>query len=263
MNYGISQLPIIPMRAEPSERSEQVSQLLFGETYQITDWQEKWVKIIAAYDEYEGWISRVMVSVLNYENYLALQETFATLTTQFATQFVKQSDGSIIYLPASSSLPFFEDGGCVINNESYILSSTLKPAEDLIATAKTYLNSPYLWGGRTHFGIDCSGFTQAVFKLHGHFLKRDASLQAEQGRIVDFITEAQAGDLAFFDNDEGRIVHVGIMLSNEHIIHASGRVKIDKIDDQGIYSEELKKHTHKLRIIRRVAPPNPPRKGGL
>lgn len=251
MNYGISQLAIIPMRVEPVERSEQVSQLLFGETYQITEWQDKWVKIITAYDEYEGWISRVQVSILNYEEYLALQQSAVSLTTHFSTVVTKQSDKSTLHLPASSTLPFLEANVSVINQETYELAVNIEPIGDLITTAKSYLNSPYLWGGRTHFGIDCSGFTQAVFKLHGHFLKRDASMQAEQGKTVDFLTEAQAGDIAFFDNDEGRIVHVGIMLSNEQIIHASGHVKIDRVDDQGIYSEVLKKHTHKLRIIKR------------
>ncbi|WP_158826363.1 C40 family peptidase [Mucilaginibacter lacusdianchii] len=251
MNYGISQLAIIPMRAEASERSEQVSQLLFGETYQITEWQEKWVKIVTAYDEYEGWISRVQVSVLNYEDYLTLQSAQSNLTTQFATLVSKQSDSSITYLPACSTLPFVEGNTFTINQESYDCILARESLVDLLVTAQSYLNSPYLWGGRTHFGIDCSGFTQAVFKLHGHFLKRDASQQAEQGRAVDFLTEAKPGDLAFFDNEEGRIVHVGIMLNNEQIIHASGKVKIDRIDNQGIYSDELKKHTHKLRIIKR------------
>ncbi|MBS7564994.1 C40 family peptidase [Mucilaginibacter sp. Bleaf8] len=261
MNYGISQLAIIPMRAEPSERSEQVSQLLFGETYEITEWQEKWVKVITVYDAYEGWISRVQVSVLNYEDYLALQQSAVSLASWFATPVIKKSDGSLLYLPASSTLPFLEGNEAQINGETYQLTNTLETIDDLITTARSYLNSPYLWGGRTHFGIDCSGFTQAVFKLHGQFLKRDASMQAEQGKTVDFLTAAQPGDLAFFDNDEGCIVHVGIMLSNEEIIHASGRVKIDRIDDQGIYSEEMKKHTHKLRIIKRLSPTQPSPEG--
>lgn len=251
MEYGICQLAIIPIRAEGSERSEMVSQLLFGETYEIIEWQEKWVKIKTTYDSYEGWISSVQLSVLSEEDYLTIQEDKLTLTTQPVTLVNKQAGNSLLYLPAGSTLPFYENGSSWINNEVYGLNDAGEPGADLIATAKTYLNTPYLWGGRTHFGIDCSGFAQTVFKQHGIKIKRDASQQAEQGEVVDFLPAAKAGDLAFFDNAEGRIIHVGIMLNHEQIIHASGRVKIDHIDGQGIYSEEFKKHTHQLRIIKR------------
>jgi cell wall-associated NlpC family hydrolase len=251
MEYGICQLAIIPIRAEDSERSEMVSQLLFGETYEIIDRQEKWVKIKTTYDSYEGWISSVQLSVLSEEDYLTIQEDKLTLTTQPVTLVNKQADNSLLYLAAGSTLPFYENGSSWINNEVYGLNDAGELGTDLIATAKTYLNTPYQWGGRTHFGIDCSGFAQTVFKRHGIKIKRDASQQAEQGEVVDFLPAAKAGDLAFFDNAEGRIIHVGIMLNHEQIIHASGRVKIDYIDGQGIYSEEFKKHTHQLRIIKR------------
>ncbi|WP_345952541.1 C40 family peptidase [Mucilaginibacter sp. PAMB04168] len=252
MEYGISKLAIIPIRAEGSDRSEMVSQLLFGETYELLERQDKWVKIVTAHDAYEGWISSNQVSLLNYEDYLSLQQTDVIFTTQPVTIANKQSDNSLLYLPAGSNLPFYENGSSWINNEVFGINDPGDREADLIATAKTYLNTPYLWAGRTHFGIDCSGFVQAVYKQHGIQLRRDASQQVEQGTAVDFLPSAQAGDLAFFDNDEGRIVHVGIMLNSEQIIHSSGRVKIEAIDGQGIYSEEFKKHTHKLRIIKRI-----------
>ena len=122
-----------------------------------------------------------------------------------------------------------------------------------IETALLYLNAPYLWGGRTHFGIDCSGFTQMVYKLNGHKLLRDASQQATQGEPLSFIEESEPGDLAFFDNEEGTITHVGIMMADHHIIHAHGQVRIDHMDHTGIYNAELKKHTHKLRVIKKIA----------
>jgi cell wall-associated NlpC family hydrolase len=145
-----------------------------------------------------------------------------------------------------------------LGTEEYELNSDeiiQQPADfesSIAEYAKFFLNAPYLWGGKTLFGIDCSGFTQVVFKMLGKNLKRDAWQQAEQGEIVNFLQEAKAGDLAFFDNAEGHVIHVGIMLNEQQIIHASGRVKIDPIDGQGIYSLDLKKHTHKLRIIKRV-----------
>lgn len=243
MEYGISTLAIIPVRKEAREQSEMVTQLLFGELYQITERTEKWAKVKIVYDGYEGWISNNQVTFINEEAYISLINEVAALTSQPLTSGTKQVDGTLLYLPSGSSVR----GSYADQYHISLQKSEL----DLITFAKTFLNTSYLWGGRTHFGIDCSGFVQAVFRQYGINLHRDAYQQAEQGQVVDFLPEAKAGDVAFFDNDEGRIVHVGIMLSNEQILHASGRVKIEKIDNHGIYSEEYKRYTHKLRIIKR------------
>jgi gamma-D-glutamyl-L-lysine dipeptidyl-peptidase len=126
--------------------------------------------------------------------------------------------------------------------------------EIILKLARRYLYAPYLWGGRSPFGIDCSGFTQVVFMMAGLKLKRDASQQVGQGEGVDFAEQAQAADLAFFDNDKGNIVHVGIVMNNNHIIHAAGQVRIDRLDHFGIFNETLGKYTHKLRLIKRFLP---------
>jgi len=128
----------------------------------------------------------------------------------------------------------------------------VQPKSNLLETAFLYLNAPYLWGGKTPFGIDCSGFTQMVYKLNGYHLLRDASQQASQGIPLSFIEESEAGDLAFFDNDEGKIIHVGIIMDDNYIIHASGKVRVDRLDHLGIYNAELNKHTHKLRVIKKI-----------
>ncbi|MBS1526262.1 MAG: C40 family peptidase [Bacteroidetes bacterium] len=252
MEYGICNLAVIPLRAEPSDKSEQVSQVLFGEAFEIAEWKDRWVKIKTAYDDYEGWIGRLQFAMLGHIAYKTLKQSPAPITYRAVTQAWKKPDNSVLYLPVSSSLVFLKGTTCHINNEKFEIIGEIGETEPIDITAKSFLNTAYLWGGRTHYGIDCSGFTQTVFRLQGIQLKRDAYMQATQGRTIDFISEAKLGDLAFFDNEEGRITHVGIMLNNGLIIHASGRVKIDNVDSQGIFSEEQKRYTHKLRIIKRL-----------
>jgi hypothetical protein len=252
MEYGICNLAIIPLRAEANDRSEQVSQVLFGETFEILEWKESWVKIVTAFDNYAGWIGRLQFIMLGHLAFKRFRQTPPPFTYRPVTQAWKIANNSILYLPMGSSLAFLEGTTCHIGDERFEIIGEIGETDNLAVTATSFLNAPYLWGGRTHFGIDCSGFTQAVFKLQGINLLRDASLQVEQGYVVNAINDTKLGDLAFFNNTEGKIVHVGIMLNNEKIIHASGKVKIDTIDEKGIYSEELKRYTHKLKTIKRL-----------
>src|SRR6201992_3777893 len=252
MEYGICNLAVIPVRAEASDKSEQVSQILFGEAFEILEWTERWVKVITANDKYEGWIGRLQFVMLGHMDFNSLKQNPPPITYRAVTQAWKKPDNSVLYLPIGSSLVFLKGTTCQINNEEFEIIGEIGETANLDVIAKSFLNTAYLWGGRTHYGIDCSGFTQAVFKLQGIHLLRDARLQAEQGYAVNSIHDARLGDLAFFENPEGKIVHVGIMLNNTNIIHASGKVKIDTIDEKGIFSEETKKYTHKLSSIRRL-----------
>ncbi|MDB5017528.1 MAG: ykfC [Mucilaginibacter sp.] len=252
MEYGICNLSIVPLRAEADDRSEQVSQVLFGEIFEITEWKENWVKIITNYDNYPGWIGRQQFVMLGHLSFKRFKQTPPPLTYRPVTQAWKIANNSIYYLPIGSSLAFLEGTSCHIGNDKFEIIGEIGETANLAITATSFLNTPYLWGGRTHFGIDCSGFTQAVFKLQGVRLLRDASMQAETGYPVNSLHDARLGDLAFFDNQEGKIVHVGIMLNGDKIIHASGKVKIDSIDEKGIYSEDLKRYTHKLRFVKRI-----------
>ncbi|MBW4889691.1 C40 family peptidase [Mucilaginibacter sp. HMF5004] len=248
MEYGICNLGMIPLRAEPRHQSEMVSQLLFGETFELLERVDNWVRVVTTFDGYHGWISDLQFAAL--DGYQLVTGKPSVITNDIITEAVKLSDQSKIYIPFGSSLPFFEDGKCTIGNEEYHIELQNHP-NNLVNIARAFLNAPYVWGGRTHAGIDCSGYVQALMRTQGVNLQRDAWQQAGQGNVVDFLQAAQAGDLAFFDNAEGRIIHVGMMLGNDRIIHASGKVKIDRIDNQGIYSDELKKYTHTLRIVKR------------
>src|SRR5580698_3127875 len=185
MEYGICNLSIIPLRAAANEQSEQVSQVLFGEIFEIKEWKDHWVKIVTAYDNYTGWIGRLQFIMLGHLAFKRFKQTPPPLTYRPVTQAWKIANNSILYLPIGSSLAFLEGTTCHIGDEQFEIIGEIGETENLVVTATSFLNVPYLWGGRTHFGIDCSGFTQAVFKLFGVDIKRDASQQAEQGKPVE------------------------------------------------------------------------------
>jgi hypothetical protein len=251
--FGICNLAIVPIRAEASDKSEIVSQLLFGDSFSILEQTPKWLKICTAFDQYEGWIDSKQFQPLTEEQYNALENLPYQLNGELI-DFIAYNNNNLIPIPLGSDVRFLANAE--INTQNYQFEGTqlngVKPKSELIKSAFLYLNAPYLWGGKTPFGIDCSGFTQMVYKLNGHKLLRDASQQATQGEALSFIEESEPGDLAFFDNEEGNIIHVGIMMENNYIIHASGKVRIDRIDHLGIYNVDTGRHTHKLRVIKKL-----------
>lgn len=251
--FGICNLANIPLRFEPSDRSELVSQVLFGEHFQILEQDQKWSKIKLAYDDYVGWIDNKQYKSITEEQYILLSKDNIVLNADLI-EYITSPENLLMPIPLGASLSFLNYPE--INSENFnfegLKVSGIKPKSDIINTAYMYLHAPYLWGGKTPFGIDCSGFTQMVYKLNGYQLLRDASQQATQGEALSFIEESEAGDLAFFDNDEGNIIHVGIIMENNYIIHASGKVRIDRLDHLGIYNSEQNRHTHKLRVIKKI-----------
>ncbi len=255
MNYGICNLSVIPLRMEPNDRSEMVSQVLFGEHFKVIDKSKQWRKIRLSYDKYEGWIDEKQYLEISKEYYQLLDKATINVTSQLVN-FISDKNNELIPIVLGATLPSFKDGQFKISEKEYTFDgqvTTKKGTKDaIIKTTFLYSNAPYLWGGKTPFGIDCSGFTQMVYKINGIKLLRDASQQASQGEVLSFIEESEPGDLAFFDNKEGEIIHVGIIMANNYIIHASGKVRIDRLDQSGIFNEKLRKHTHKLRVIKKI-----------
>lgn len=251
--FGICNLAIIPLRFEPSDRSEIVSQVLFGEHFEILEKSKQWSRIKTQYDSYEGWIDSKQYQLISEENYNQLSDDRIVLNLDLI-EYITTPSNLLLPIPLGSSLSFLKNKE--INTAQFHFEGTttegVKNKNELIKTAFLYLNAPYLWGGKTPFGIDCSGFTQMVYKLNGYKLFRDASQQAIQGEALSFIEESEPGDLAFFDNEEGNITHVGIIMENNYIIHASGKIRIDRLDHLGIYNAEINKHTHKLRVIKKI-----------
>lgn len=251
--FAICNLAIIPLRAEPSDRSEIVSQVLFGEHFEILETQKQWSKIKLQYDDYEGWVDSKQYQIISEKSFKDLSKDAIILNSDLV-EYVSTPINVLIPIPLGASLSFLNH--TEINTENLEFEgmriSGIKSKKELINTAFMYLNAPYLWGGKTPFGIDCSGFTQMVYKLNGYHLLRDASQQSSQGDALSFIEESEAGDLAFFDNEEGKIIHVGIIMENNYIIHASGKVRIDRLDHLGIYNAEQNRHTHRLRVIKKI-----------
>jgi len=254
LTYAICRLAVAPLRASASDRAEIVSQLLFGDHVIVINQDGQWYKVRNVYDGYEGWVDFKQLAPLSENQFEQLTESRYLAPAELAN-VVMDDAGSKYFLSPGSPLPLYKDGACYLGDTKYRVMfhprEMMPNPEQLINTALFFQNVPYLWGGKTLFGIDCSGFTQTVFRLHGIALLRDAWQQSEQGTAVDFLPEVKTGDVAFFDNAEGRIIHVGIMLSDSEIIHASGKVRIDRMDQEGIYNDELGRYTHKLRIIRR------------
>ena len=253
MQYGISNLSIIPMRNEATDQAEMVNQVLFGEHFKVLEVRKKWSRIRLSHDSYEGWICNKQWQKITEDDYKQLDKDVPTITIDILDIITKENHQPIVI---GSILPFYKSGHALINGKMYKFDGMTTPGfvnkKKLTENALIYLNAPYLWGGRSPLGIDCSGFTQMVYRLQGIDLPRDAYQQAKVGTTLSFIEESEAGDLAFFDNEEGKVTHVGIILENSHIIHASGKVRIDRIDQQGIFNTELGNHTHKLRLIKSI-----------
>ena len=251
--FGICNLAIIPLRFEPSDRSEIVSQLLFGEHFKVLEKLNQWFHIELEYDGYQGWIDSKQCQLITENQYKLISDKPIVLNADLI-EYITNPQNILIPIPLGASISFLEHPA--INTNALVFDGTkttgIKDKANLINTAYMYLNAPYLWGGKTPFGIDCSGFTQMVYKLNGYKLLRDASQQALQGEPLSFIEESEPGDLAFFDNEEGKITHVGIMMENNYIIHASGKIRIDRLDHLGIYNPETNRHTHKLRVIKKI-----------
>lgn len=251
MSEGICNLSIIPVRSEPSGKSTMVNQLLFGDRVEILEEYQKWYRVVSLHDNYEGWCEQNQIENTSKPAIKPPVVLITDITSNFTS-------GNNSYTLLFGSEVVKSGGHYILAGKKYdLISGTVDEpmpctGENLLKTGYKLLGSPYLWGGRSPFGIDCSGLTQIAFKMAGFSIPRDAWQQAEYAaENIDLIQEAVAGDIAFFDNDEGRIIHTGILTGKGSILHASGKVRLDPVDHHGIFNKELGIYTHKLRIIKR------------
>ncbi|WP_425237786.1 NlpC/P60 family protein [Ulvibacterium sp.] len=237
------------MKSSAEDTSPMISQLLYGEHFKVLERRKLWGKIRNAFDGCEGWVSNNQISLINETEY---KEIDAIETPKYSSDLVSyliQENSTLIPVVLGScivstpTLPYVFDGFCM---EGKMEKS------NIVSTALMYLNAPYLLGGKTPFGLDCSGFTQLVYKLCGYQLFRNAIEQSGQGAALSFIEESEPGDLAFFDNAEGEIFHVGIIMKNNYIIHVHGKVRMDRLDHTGIFNTDMGNYTHNLRVIKKI-----------
>lgn len=243
MNKGTCLLSYLPMRSEPRSGAEMVNCLLFGESYQVLEAADAWLKIKCDYDGYEGWISQ------------SAQSEFVSFPQMVDALFVEAvSNGSKFYIPCGAMMP--SDNKLNLDGQTFTVTQKLKTNHHLplsirlLNTAKAFLNTPYLWGGRSFMGIDCSGLMQIVFKVNGILLPRDTSKQILEGSAINF-GEQQACDLVFFSKPGAdKVVHVGMMLNEKHIIHAGARVRINELSSEGIFMDGAL--AYQLMTIKRI-----------
>ena len=236
------------MRSDNFHESELVSQLLYGDCFKILSSKNEWLQIKTLNDSYVGWINNKQINEISKIN--AEKITFDDKIFSIRLiDYIETDENKLSSIVLGSNI-----GACKYLGHKYDGPKTkkTKTKPNLTKVASMYLNSPYLWGGKTPFGIDCSGLTQMIYRINGYKIPRDASQQSELGETLSFIEESEPGDLAFFDDKEGKIIHVGMLLENNYILHAHGNVRIDRIDQTGIFNQEKQKHSHKLRIIKKI-----------
>ena len=246
--YGLALLSNIPLRENPDPQSPMRSQILFGELFEIKEQRKFWVRVKLQDDGETGWVYRPQHQLISEENFEQCSSTSPSYSAQLVAHVICERNRLTPVLLGSriDHLTRFK---------KEFEGEQLQPDRNknaLVDLALLYLNAPELAGGKSPFGIDASGFVQMAYKLFGHSIPRQVEEQSKLGEALSFIEESEAGDLAFFDNKEGQINHVGIILPNNYLIHVHGQVRIDRIDHTGVFNPELRAYTHSLRVIKKI-----------
>lgn len=263
MRYAIAALAHIPVRKTVADTAEMVTELLFGDLVRSLDSYRQWVKVENISDGYEGWVDGKQLMRLGQDEFEAHSaDRSLFFTSGFLSEVERLSDHAVFHLGMGCRLPFYDPVSCMFRMGEQLFLSRAEVRQvsgmgdsgipDLLGRASSLVNTPYLWGGKSSFALDCSGFVQLLFRMYGCDMPRDASRQALVGETVPLLDEARAGDLLFFDNQDGQIIHVGIYAGNGRVFHCSGSVRADPVDHEGIFRHESGCYSHHLRLIKRI-----------
>lgn len=249
MPHGICHLSVVPVRILADNASEMLTQLLYGDHFKIIETRKHWTKIRIAFDNSEGWIGNSQYLGISQDQFKAIEDNEIPKFSSDLVSFAGGKNEVLIPILMGSSISNSQLISHVFEG-AYLNGAGQK--SNLVPTAMYYLNAPFLWGGKTPFGIDDGGLSQMVYRINGYRLPRHAAEQSKEGESLSFIEESEPGDLAFFDNKEGNINHVGIIMKDNFIIHAHGKVRVDRLDHTGIFNTDEGRYSHSLRVIKKI-----------